>query len=365
MSNNMSIGTPTIVSIMSDKDLIARYREVSRRGTDWLLELANDDGTIGPVHERLYYYRIPWTLALMGEVAAGSRLLDWIARHMFSPEGAFTGVSPQGVFGSRYGSYPLACLIVGATLLDRSDLVYPGVRYLLTWQDAESGGFYNSRHDMFATGEQDLFPTCQAGMTLLMAGQLEPAEKAGQWVRRLWELQPAIEQKLYVVYSRGHGLVTEYAADEEATYVTKKDDPWQHHFNGGIAAAFLTKLYMATGHSEWLDLARQYQEFSMTTDDCQFESMQVCKSGWGAGLLYVVTREPRYGQWTRRLGDWFAERQYPDGHWENTKHLKPNPTTADKIEITAEFVMHVANIVTHLSAVFDTYNPASKEVLVP
>ena len=112
---------------MNDKYLLASYREVSRRAIDWLLERINVDGSIGPVHERLYYYRAPWTLALMDKRAADSRLLDWIGRQMFSAEGAFIGVSPQGVFESRYGSYPLACLIVGATLLNRFDMVYPGV----------------------------------------------------------------------------------------------------------------------------------------------------------------------------------------------------------------------------------------------
>ena len=325
------------------------YRAACRQGTQWLLKLMNDDGSIGPVQDRLYYYRVPWALALMGETTAANRVLDWISRHMFSPEGAFVGVSPQGVFDNRYGSYPLACLIVGATLLDRLDIVYPGIGHLLTWQDPETGGFYSSRQDMAATGEQELFPTCQAGMTLLTAGQLHGARKAGEWMKRLWQSQPDTENKLYAVLSRAKGLVTDFPAEQEALYVTKKNEPWQHHFNGGIAAAFLTKLYLATGEEDWLELARQYQEFSMTTDPCQFESMQTCKSGWGSGLLYVATRERRYRDWTIRMGDWFAGLQLEDGHWENTKFWTPHPTVADNIEITAEFVMHVANIVAYLS----------------
>lgn len=106
---------------------------------------------------------------------------------------------------------------------------------------------------------------------------------------------------------------------------------------------------MATGERAWLDLARFYQTFSMTTDACQFQSMQVCKSGWGSGLLYVTTREKRYREWTIRLGDWFVEHQCGDGHWEKTKFWTPHPTVADNIEITAEFVMHVANIMAYLS----------------
>ncbi len=325
------------------------YRQACHKGTEWLLKLARQDGAVGPVQERLYYYRVPWTFALMGEQTAASRQLDWIRRHMLSPQGAFEGVSPQGVFAQRYGSYPLTCMLVGAVLMQRFDLVYPGGRHLLSWQDGESGGFYNNRLDDPATGEQELFPAAQGGMTLLLLGQLQAAERAGAWLQRLWDLQPDVEHKLYHVYSPAKGLVTDYAPQDEALYLTRKDQPWQHHFNGGIAAAFLTKLHMATGAQKWLELARQYQAFSMTTDACQFQSMQTCKSGWGSGLLYVAARQEDHREWTVRMGDWFVEHQFDDGHWENTKYWTPNPTLADQIEITAEFVMHLAHIVTYLA----------------
>ncbi|MCZ6681399.1 MAG: hypothetical protein O7E52_29645 [Candidatus Poribacteria bacterium] len=331
-----------------EKKLVT-YREACRKGADWLLNFMNPDGSIGPVQDRLYYYRVPWALARIGEVTAASRVLDWIRHHMFSPAGAFEGMSPQGTFADRYGSYPLACLIVGATLLQRYDIVYRGAQRLLTWQDSESGGFHKNRQDMTATSEQELFPACQGGMTLLLVGQVDAAKKAGEWLKRLWALQPDVAHKLYAVYSPAVGLVTEYPSDQAALYVTRKDEPWQHHFNGGIAAAFLTQLYIATSEKDWLDLARKYQDFSMTTDECQFQSMQTCKSGWGSGLLYVATRERCYRDWTVRLGDWFVAHQFGDGHWENTKFWTPNPSVADKIEITAEFVMHVTNIIDYLS----------------
>ena len=328
---------------------LTTYRQANRKATDWLLGFTNPDGSIGPVHDHLYYYRVPWAFALMGELTAAGRVLDWIHQHMFSSQGAFEGVSPQGGFQTRYGSYPLACLLVGATLLQRFDLIYPGTRHLLTWQDPESGGFYNNRQDTTATSEQELFPAAQGGMSLLLVGRLEEALKAGEFLARLWELQPDVEHKLYHVYSPAQGLVMDYAPQDEAQYLTKKDEPWQHHFNGGIAAALLAKLHMATGEQRWLDLARRYQEFSMTTHECQFQSMQTCKSGWGSGLLYVVTREECYRDWTARMGDWFVEHQVAEGYWNNTKIWTPNPTTADQIHITAEFVMHLAHIIAYLS----------------
>lgn len=132
---------------MSDYDIekkLAVYRQACRKGTDWLLGFMRSDGSIGPVGERLFYNGVPWAFALMGEITAASRVLDWISRHMFTSEGAFEGISPQGIFDDRYGSYPLPCLIVGATLSQRFDIVYRGTWHLLTWQDAESGGLYNN-----------------------------------------------------------------------------------------------------------------------------------------------------------------------------------------------------------------------------
>ena len=192
------------------------YRSACRKGTDWLLNFMNADGSIGPVQDRLYYYRVPWTFALMGEVTASSRVLDWISRNMLSPKGAFEGVSPQGGFEHRYGSYALACLIVGATLMQRFDIVSRGTQHLLTWQDRESGGFFNNRDNMTQTGEQELFPTCQAGMTLLLVGQVEAARRAGGWVKQLWESQPDVEHKLYHVYRPAVGLVRDYEPSQEA-----------------------------------------------------------------------------------------------------------------------------------------------------
>ena len=67
-------------------------------------------------------------------------------------------------------------------------------------------------------------------MTFLLVGQIESARRAGEWLEKLWELQPDVEHKLYAVYNPPQGLVTDYAPDQEALYVTKKDDPWQHNF---------------------------------------------------------------------------------------------------------------------------------------
>jgi hypothetical protein len=332
------------------KTTIAKYKNACKHGLDWLLQHVHDDGSTGPVASRLYYYRVPWMYVLMGEYELANRKLDWIKAYMFTSEGAFEGLSPQQIYTERYGSYPLSCLIAGAILTQRFDIVYPGVENLKTWQDEHTGGVNNSKVSRKGKDEQELFPTAQFGMTMLLSGQLKSAIKAGDWMERVWRLQPDSNHLLYHVYdSDRQRLVIDVDPADTPLYITRKDLPWQHHFNGGIAAAFLTHLYFATHENKWLDLARKYQNFSMTTDACQFKSMQVCKSGSGSGLLYQATGDPIYRAWTKRIGDWFLSHQHADGHWENTRYWNPNPTLADNIEITTEFIMHLAHISMYLS----------------
>ena len=105
-------------------------------------------------------------------------------------------------------------------------------------------------------------------------------------------------------------------------YINESQEMKQMHYNGGIAAAFLAQLYLATGDQQWLDLARAYQAFSMNSTERQFDTKQVCKSGWGAACS--GWRPPtEYRAWLVRMGDWFTREQTPDGHWDNTPALDP------------------------------------------
>ena len=320
-----------------------QLREVRRRGTAWLLSQVNADGSVGPVEaaDRVYYYRIPWTFAVVGRTAEACRKVAWIRRNMFSKKGEVRGPYPLGLFEERYGTYPAANLIYGAQMLRQFDVAYQGLAFLLSMQDAKSGGFYDSVHHRGPEGEQQLFPACQAGLSCLMMGQMDGARCAGDFLKRLYDLQPDLEHRLYTVYSEEKGLITDFPEDRAFDCVTVADQPWQAFYNGGISAAFLARLHMATGDPVYLELARRYFDFSRRTGDQQFESAQVCKTSWGATLLYQITGEEIYRKWASRMAAWYGERQFEDGHWENTRYLKPAPTVWDNIEITAEFVVHV------------------------
>jgi hypothetical protein len=73
-----------------------------------------------------------------------------------------------------------------------------------------------------------------------------------------------------------------------------------------------------------------------------------------ASEFYQLWWINRSCKWTAlllfRFGDWYLENQHNDGHWENTKHWNPKPTLGDNIEMTAEFIIHLSNIMKYISA---------------
>jgi hypothetical protein len=325
-------------------DRIEAYQQSKQRGIDWLLQQLNPDGSIGPVEDGFNYYRLPWTFTISGETRHAVRLCDWVRRNQFAENGDFTGVSPRGLEAYAYEN---AVFIFGAQMARQFDLAYRGYQRLMAHFDPISGGF---RHFPEGTGipaDENIPTVAQCGKTALMMGDLDTAKRVGEWFQRLWDAQPALPDRLYYVWSADtQSLVTEFPEERATAYVVEAQGVKQRFTCGGIAAAFLVRLYQTTGDPAALELAREYQAFSMNSTERQFEVPQVCKTGWGSSLLYEVTREPVYRDWTIRLGDFYLATQHADGHWENRA---PYDNFANHITVTAEFVMHLDTLIGALS----------------
>lgn len=329
---------------------VQSYLAAREKGVRWLLEQSNPDGSIGPVAEGINYYRVPWALAVCGRIAEAMRALDWVQENMFTADGDFSGSYPRGDYDTCWYSYPNANLVFGARLLGRFEISQPGIQFLKrNFRDKESGGFFNHKGRTGADGEQATWITCQAGLSCLATGQLDAARQVGAWLRRLWDAQPELPDKLYTVWSPARGLLTELSqksAEDRKAYVVEAQARAQWYFEPGIAAAFLGGLFQATREPPWLALARRYQDFAMNMTDQQFEVPQVCKTGWGAAVLCLITSEPQYRRWAQRVGDYYLASQLPDGHWQN---IAPHQSARSNVEITAEFVMHLNTLMGALS----------------
>ena len=333
--------------ITGKRERLSSYRAARRRATDWLLAQMNDDGSIGDPHQGFHFYRAPWTFMLVGETEAASAICGWIRRNMLHSDKTIGG--PYRVFDDAWAYRDLA-LIVGAQMAGQYDLSHGLMPALLGWQDPVSGAFANDRlPDGSMSDDQSVPFAAGPGFACLATGHLDQARAVYRFLQNLYDAQPELPERFYYDWSRSRQApTTQYPQEKQFWYVVEGQvGRHQRWTMGGIAAGFLCRLYLAEPRSEYLELARRYQAFSMTSTEQQFEYLTVCKSGWGSSLLYLITGEPKYEAWTYRMGDWFVARQHPDGYWPGDT---PDIQEGRLIHNALEFVMHINTVIAGLSS---------------
>ena len=327
---------------MSNKQkTIAALKAVRGNGVAWLLRHLNADGALGDPTEGFHFYRAPWTFTIVGETGASAAVCSWIRREMLTEQGRIEG--PYRVFDDAY-AYRNATLIVGAHLARQYDLSYGLMPDLLSWQDRTSGGFHNDRLPGGGMSDRlDIPYACGPGLACLATGRLDVAQSVYRFLRRIYSAQKNLPRSFYYAWScRKGGVITDYSNDDDFWHVVEnRVDRRQRWTVGGIAAGFLCRLYLAEPRSEYLAFARRYQAFSMAATDAQFKYAQVCKSSWGSSLLYQLTGEGAYLEWSCRMGDWYIQTQKPEGCW----YWAGYETLGSRIELTLEFVMHVDTLI--------------------
>ncbi len=331
---------------------VEKYTTVRNAAVDWLLSQLNDDGSLGNAREGYYFYRAPWTLTAVGHTEAASAVCGWIREHMLTDKGTIEG--PYRVVDDAW-AYRDSALIVGAQMAQQYDLSYGLMPALSQWQDERSGGSSCDRMpDGSMSDEMSIPYSAGPGYAFLATGQLDRARAVYEFLDHMYAAQPELPHRFYYAWSRSRNqLITSYSeADEFWFLVDNRVAKRQRWTIGGIAAGFLGRLYLTDPRPEYLALAREYQAFSMNSTEGQFDFNQVCKSGWGSSMLYQITGEDQYLAWTRRMGDWFAARQTPEGYWlpgaEATETA--GSTQGSLIHNALEFAMHVDHIISGLAS---------------
>jgi hypothetical protein len=329
---------------------MTRAREGRDAGTAWLLARIAPDGEPVGARERNGWYRVPWTLAVVGERETAAAVLSWAEREALTADGDLRAGAAQGAFTDRWASYPLALLATGAWHLERYDTALALIRTASTYQDPRSGGSLAERPELRRTSRQDLFPTAQLGMSALTVGRADIAEGAFRWLAALYDAQPELPRRLFTAWDEG-GLMTDVPDELAFEVITDLHGRRQAFYNPGIAAAFLARYFQHSGDERARELGRRYLALSAEGGEGQFdytESAQICKFGWGAALMHEADPEGGHLPHVLRMAEWFCDSQLEDGRWHDSPFLSPDPTEGDDLEITAEFVLHLTTILTAL-----------------
>jgi hypothetical protein len=337
-------------------DAKQRLRDIRDLGVTWLL------GHIGPKGEPPYadqrngYYRVPWTLAYVGEREAAAEVLSWIERSALTTEGDLVEGPAREPWITQWASYPLAIIAQGAWALERYDTAQAVMATLRTsFQDSKTGGAYQERPEARATHKQFLFPTAQLGLAGIMTGQADIADGAFHWFQDLLKAQPSLPQKLYTSWGPG-GLVTDLGPEDRWKGLTDFRQPRQAFYNPGIGAAFLSRYFMISGDTSARQMALDLLKLSANGTEDQFnywESMQICKFGWGSAMALEIDPSKQHVNNVLRMTQWYSNSQAPNGTWVPSGFLEPNPTDSDAMEKTAEHVLWVSMMLSSLAGGMD------------
>ena len=310
--------------------------EACRRAVAWVRDHARPDGAIGDPADGFKTHRAPWALTLMGQTDTAQAYCGW-ARRQLLRAGRLDG--PARLLDDGW-AYRDSTLVIGAHMLEQYDLSHGVMDHLSSWQDPVSGGFANDRlPDGTGSDEMDIPYACGPGFAALITGRLDVARKVAGFLATVYDAQQELPDRLHLFFSRRdqRPILPSDPQFEQRFVVENSVDRNQRWTVGGIAAGFLGRLYLVDRDPSMLDLARQYQAFSMSATDAQFKYPAVCKTSWGAALLYQITGEDQYLDWLARMAGWYLDTQDAGGYW----HPVVENCLGDVLEITLEFIMHI------------------------
>ncbi len=329
--------------------------ERAKLGLEWLLEQQSLDGSWKPLKEQTFdvFYRAAWTLTTMGARAAAERSLDYVKKHLMTPEGDFV---PRAGAWHNHVHYPYASaiLLLGAQQMARYEVTAPGMRFLLTQQDPASGGFYMQKAAPGERKPMNSKSTSMAGLACLACGEMDAARRAGDWLSRLIELQPAPGEKFYTTTRADGSLRTDFAPEETRWHmVDMKTMESQCWYALGLPFAFAVQLAEATGEQRYADLTRSLFEIQ-TSCGAPWDGSSSGKGAWACSMMYRITGEKAYRQIALHTAGNFVVRQTPEGWFKGWFYVEPKPgeprVNAQVFETSIEFVLWLGLIGENLLA---------------
>lgn len=341
--------TPLGVQSSTDRadELLPRLASARQRGISWLTDRIDDHGRPEGSAEANSWWRAPWALAIAGAPDAAAAMIGWIEREALTDEGDLRA-GPFGGDGPSTSVYQLSPIAIASWLLARYDTARAGMDRLEHWTDPESGGAWEYQ-DHHTNPLQDTLKTAQLGISSLITGRTDTSDGVYKWLRRVWDLQPELAEKRYYPSSRAGSIVQEFPEQERLLRLVDFTKPKQLYFHTGIAGAFLAGYAEQTGDTDALELGDRFLALNREGCDAQFDdrtSVQICKFGWGAAWMHNAAPESGQLPWVVRMGEWFVDRQRPDGAWAPSSFMNPAkaPNLHELYWKTSEHLMELSYI---------------------
>lgn len=323
------------------------FCETAKQGLTWILSQQRADGSFSAPQEGIAgYYKVPYALTVTGHLRAAQRLLNWSAKHHFTPAGNFhsANAKTRTCMEDFWPVYGKAWLVLGAHRTGRWDLSFQGAAHLLRYQ-VPVGGFY-----AIEDGTRFLEPvsTSWGGLATLTTGNLPAACQAGDLLVHLVNIQPETDRFYYRLDLNGN-LMTTVPAGSELFYYVDAAHNQQIYFHPGISLIFLAQLYRATNESRYLEACQTLFQFTARCAEDIYRFPPSGKLGMGCALLHALTGQDEAKQAAVSVGTYLVETQASEGFWK-LPDVEAYQTIPDKhqfkivLDVTAEFCIFLTEI---------------------
>jgi len=331
---------------------MSKYFNAVEKGTRWLLQLQNKDGSYGNgVIELEAYYKSPLAFAETNHVLQGQKVIQWIVEKYRTPAGHFYDSLNDISFQRHCDLYQDLWIIWGAWRLGQFGIAQTGLDFVLRFFDKTSGGFQSSITDDISTARRELRSTALGGLVSLITGNIEVAKAAGEFLAKIIDMQPGPTLGFFLMLDANGKLVTDFPVEEERFFVVTSRQKQPLYYALGLAVAFLAKLSYITHEPQYITIAQKYLSI------CERYGIEILqhhysgKLGWGLAMLYNITGEIKYKELAFVVLEYLAELQFPTGEW-LLRNLFPNLREQPfvlTIDRTAEFSIWLTYILNELS----------------
>lgn len=280
-----------------DKELLRNKfeagRNAIRKAVDFQISfLQTDGGYIWEGYVKDAYHKQAYSWSLVGKRDEAHRLLTWVRDNTLLPDGQLKDYNGD--------VYKHAWICQSAHSLSRFDISYPVYKFLLTCQ-APCGGFpLLKTHELVRA-----MTTAWVGITAIMMGDMETADKAVKCCISMLEQQPE-QNKFYFQMTKDGKLCTD--GEYIDTAKTK-----QCYWEVGFSMLLMDRMYQITKDKKYLEYARQYFEFFLRCSEDVWTYWGSGKGALAAAIYYTFTGDKRALEGAVKFIDFVVETQDPCG----------------------------------------------------
>jgi hypothetical protein len=301
---------------MSKSDFVTREQQcldAANRSRDWLLSMQNPDGSWKPLKTQPVdaFYKVGAMFNLMGETLAAERVFDYVKAHLLQPDGDF-GPRENPWHVHVHYQYANGWLVLGAQRQGRFDIAAPALRFLLTQQDPDHGGFYSEKSVGGKKQRSDTMSSGISGIALLAAGQMDAARKLAAHFEKIIAMQPAPAERFYLTLNADGKLGVSFPEDETFWRVIdtqKKDQCW---YAVGLPFTFGLLMYQATGEERYLKLAQWFFDFQRRCAN-PWDGGSSGKAAWACAIRYREHGDPQDRDIALQVARLYLDMQTLDG----------------------------------------------------